>query len=559
MNENYVIGADFGSDSVRVLVVDAATGKTAGEAASAYPRWQQGLYQDAARRMFRQHPLDYIEAFETAVKAALNSAGDRVRKNVRALSIDATGSTPCPVTQDGTPLALLAEFAQDPNAMFQLWKDHTAIDEAKEIDTVFSGRGKVPGGEDYTRFQGTYCSEWFWAKILHTVRTDARIRSAAYTWSEHCDWFPAMLAGNTRPETMYRCACAAGHKALWHSAWGGLPDAERLGELDPYLVQVRRRYGTGPRPCDAKVGTLTAEWAARLGLSADVIVGGSSFDAHAGAVGAGVCRGTMVLNVGTSAVNMLVERADVLRGKDIVRACGQAENSILPGLVGVETSQASFGDVYAWLRRLLLWPLQQAKLLSGEDAAENTQLQTRAERGILPALERAAASLPLEDAVTALDWFNGRRYPDTNELVKSAVCGLGLDTTAPALYQALVLATAFGQKRIVQTLRDAGVRIDRIVAVGGIAQKSPYVMQTLCDVLGCETQVSRSAQACARGAAMYAAAAAGLYPNVEAAQQALCEGVAGVYTPIPTRTAACERLYERYCRLGAFAEELSGV
>ena len=554
MEKNYVIGADFGSDSVRALVLDAATGEKMSEGVCAYPRWSAGKYQCAEKRMFRQHPLDYIEAFTQSVRCALDEAGDAVRTCVRAVSIDATGSTPCPVDSEGMPLALHAEFAEEPDAMFQLWKDHTAIEEAKEIDRAFAAAPE----EDYTRFQGTYCSEWYWAKILHTVRTNPRIRAAAYSWTEHSDWFPAMLAGHTKPDTMYRCACAAGHKALWHSAWGGLPSAECLGGLDEALAKVRATYGSGPKGCGARVGTLTPAFAKALGLSTDVIVGGSSFDAHAGAVGAGVCPGTMVLNVGTSAVDMLVEKAEVLRGKDIVAACGQAENSILPGYVGVETSQASFGDVYAWLKRVLLWPLEAGLgAPEGETEQQRAQRVRQAEKDILPALERAAAQLPLENAVTALDWFNGRRYPSTNELAQSAFWGLGLGTTAPMLYQALVLATAFGQRRILDCLTGAGVEVKHIIAVGGIAQKSPYVMQTLCDVLRCETTVSKSVQACARGAAIYAAVSAGLYKDVEAAQQTLCEGTATRYAPRAGQQAVYDRLYARYCALGDFAEAQS--
>ena len=551
MAHRYVIGVDFGSDSVRALVLDAKTGETAGEAFRGYPRWLAGKYQDASKRLFRQHPLDYLEGFTQSVKEALAAAGAAVRADIAAIAVDTTGSTPCPVDKNGTPLALLPAFAEEPDAMFHLWKDHTAIAEAQEINRVFSGESIT----DYTRYQGAYCSEWWWAKILHTTRANPRIRAAAYAWVEHSDWLPSLLAGETRPEKTYRCACAAGHKALWHSAWNGLPDRTCLAGLDEALGRIYDTYGDGPRPAACVVGTITPQWAEQLGINADAIVAGGSFDAHAGAVGAGIRRKTMVLNIGTSAVNMLVEQPERLAGKDLTDTCGQAENSIIPGLVGIETSQASFGDVYAWFRRLLLWPLENLSFagISGETLETVRQ---QAEQQMLKELEAKASKLPLTDVAVALDWFNGRRYPNTNELVKSAISGIGLGTTAQRLYQALVLATAFGQRRIVENLTARGVEISQIIAVGGIAQKSSYAMQTLCDVIGYPTAVSKSVQACARGAAIFAAVAAGIYADVEQAQQMLCEESVREYRPDGSRKAAYDALYQKYRKLGELEEVL---
>ena len=305
----YVVGVDFGSDSVRAVIVRASDGQVAAEAAAAYPRWAQGLYCDPGIRQFHQHPQDYLEALCTCVTEACAAAGETVSSRITALSIDTTGSTPCPVNRAGTPLALLPGFEENPNAMFHLWKDHTAGTEAAEITACFSA-----GTPDYTVYQGPYSSEWYWAKILHTIRQDPAVRAVAYTWVEHCDWMANLLAGRTRPELAYRCACAAGHKAYWHSAWGGLPAKERLAQLDSYLAQVHDTFIQPPEPCTAVVGTITQEWAQRLHLPAQTLICGGSFDAHAGAVGAGVCAGTMVVNIGTSAVNMMVERADALRG-----------------------------------------------------------------------------------------------------------------------------------------------------------------------------------------------------------------------------------------------------
>lgn len=540
----YVVGVDFGSDSVRAVIVRASDGQVAAEAAAAYPRWAQGLYCDPGIRQFRQHPQDYLEALCACVTEACAAAGETVSSRIAALSIDTTGSTPCPVDRAGTPLALLPGFEENPDAMFHLWKDHTAGTETAEITACFSA-----GTPDYTVYQGPYSSEWYWAKILHTIRQDPAVRAVAYTWVEHCDWMANLLAGRTRPELAYRCACAAGHKAYWHSAWGGLPAKERLAQLDPYLAQVHDTFIQPPEPCTAVVGTITQEWAQRLHLPAQTLICGGSFDAHAGAVGAGVCAGTMVVNIGTSAVNMMVERADALRGTGFAELAGQAENSILPGYVGIETSQSAFGDTYAWLKRLLLWPLE--SLLAGSSLPQEQQnaLTQQAGQQLLPLLEQAAKALPPQPELVALDWFNGRRYPYNNDQASSAVCGLDLSVSAPALYRALVEATAYGQRRIVTGLTEHGIRIDRIVAVGGIAQKSPFVMQTLSDVLQRPITVSPVSQTCALGAAIYASVGAGLYANVEQAQAAICRPCRTIYQPDPAAAAYHAQKYQRYCEL----------
>lgn len=551
--KHHVIGVDFGSDSARALIVEASTGKEVSQAVAAYPRWSAGKYQDAGRRMFRQHPLDYLESLTDCVRAALRAAGEEVRRDIGAISIDATGSTPCPVNEDGTPLALTDEFCEEPDAMFHLWKDHTAIAEAEEITRVFRDN---PDKIDYTRHQGPYASEWFWAKILHTSRTNPRVRRAAYAWVEHSDWIPALLAGETRPERMYRCACAAGHKAYWHSDWNGLPSAACLSAIDPCLLQTRSTYGKGPLPSTHCLGRIDEKWANRLGLEADVLVGGSSFDAHAGAVGAGVNGKTMVINLGTSAVDMFAAPAAKVAGKDIGWACGAAEDSIIPGLTGIEAGQAAFGDVYAWFRRLLLWPVE-AMLESSRavvDPGQREALKRELEEQMYQQLQRRAERVDPEDAPVALDWFNGRRYPCVNEFARSALVDLNMGTDAPAIYRALVTATALGQKRILESLSGEGIEAEELVAVGGIAQKSPFLMQTLSDALGRSVHVSKTVQACARGAAIYAAVAAGLYGSVEEAQMRMCEGRLTTYTPREEMTQRYERVYRRYLRLAHFMD-----
>lgn len=552
MKDNFVIGVDFGTDSVRAIVVDSRNSELIGEDQCYYPRWIEGKYCDPENNQFRQHPLDYIEGLESCVRGAVEKAGRTARKSIKGISVDTTGSTPCPVTQEGTPLALLQEFEENPNAMFHLWKDHTAVQEAEEINHVASEWD----GEDYTRFQGKYSSEWFWAKILHTIRTDVNVKKAAWSWVEHCDWIPAVLTGNTDPLKMYRSACAAGHKALWHSEFDGLPSEKFLKQLDPYLGELREHYGGPPETADARVGMMTPEWAERLRIPAQVIVGGSSFDAHAGAVGAGIEPHVLVKVLGTSTVDMMIEKYENLKGKHLKEICGQAENSIIPGFVGIEAGQAAFGDVYAWFKDILVWPVKSI-LSSSHVLTEEQKRQVTEEISakIIPEITKQCQHMPEDETdLIALDWLNGRRYPSVNEHVKGAISGIHLGTKAPNIYKALVLATAFGSRRILESFLAEGFTIDHIIAVGGIAQKSPFVMQILTNVLNRPISISASTQACARGAAMYAAVAAGLYDTLRDAQSAMCEGFSSVYTPKEKHVEKYNALYKKYCQLGDFVE-----
>ncbi len=546
IKDNFVTGVDFGSDSARAVVVDAADGRVIGEDQCQYPRWMEGKYCDRARNRYRQHPLDYMEALEACVRGALKAAGPDVGKYIKGIAVDTTGSTPCPVNQEGIPLALLKGFEENPNAMFHLWKDHTAIEEAEEINRVFS-RWK---DQDYTKFQGIYSSEWFWAKILHTARTDPDVRREAWSWVEHCDWIPALLTGNTDPMKLYRSACAAGHKALWHSEFGGLPSVDCLNTLDPHLGEVAMRYGGPPATADIRVGTIGREWAEKLGINGSALVGGSSFDAHAGAVGAGIKPHVLVKVVGTSTVDMLIEEYGKLKGKELKEICGQAENSIVPGFTGIEAGQAAFGDVYTWFKELLLWPLRNLLPSSGViTEKQKWELAEEMSLRLIPELEKDMEFCEEDADIIALDWFNGRRYPGVNEHVKSALCGLHLGTDAPKMYKALALATVFGSRRILDGFVSAGFTIDHIITVGGIARKSPFIMQLMADILGRTIKVSGSKQACAKGAAIYAAVAAGMFATIPEAQEALCDGFMSVHEPREEMVKKYNKLYMKYLEL----------
>jgi L-ribulokinase len=540
-----VIGLDFGTDSVRTLIVDAHSGEEVASAVEPFPRWTEGRYCDPARNRFRQHPLDHLDALESAVREALSRAPPGTAERVVGITADTTGSTPGPVDRAGLPLALLPGFADDPDAMFVLWKDHTAVAEAEEINHV----ARTWGGEDVTKYVGgVYSSEWFWAKMLHILRGNPRVRDAAFSWVEHCDWITAVLTGTSDPLTMKRSRCAAGHKAMWHAAFGGLPPGEFLTRVDPLLAGLRERLYAETWTSDVAAGTLTPDWAARLGLRADVTVGVGAFDAHLGAIGGEIEPYVLCKVMGTSTCDMLVAPLDEM-GDTLVRGiCGQVDGSILPGMLGMEAGQSAFGDVYAWFRDLLAWPL----VGSGRTDLHEEAVQ-RLVDGIVPALSAAAAALEPDAAgVVALDWLNGRRTPFADQSLKGALAGLSLGSDAPRVFRALVEATAFGAKSIVDRFRIEGVPIRGVIALGGIPKKSPFVMQTVCDVFDMPIRVARAEQTCALGSAMAAATAAGVHADIPTSQRAMGRGFETEYRPDPARSAIYRDLHGRYEQLGGF-------
>lgn len=548
MRGQYVIGIDFGSDSVRAILVDAGSAQTLQTAVAEYPRWKEKKYCDEKISQYRQHPLDYLECMERILKQILKMEPDKIQ-DIVGIAVDTTGSTVCPVSENGIPLSLIPGFEENPDAMFYLWKDHTAVQEASEINKKLSS-AKV----DYTKYQGEYSAEWFWAKILHGIRKSNEIKSAAYSWVEHVDWITGVLTGDVQPEIIAHCSCAAGHKALWNSEFGGLPDKDTLESIDPYLGILHDRYLQKPCYAGEKVGLLCREWAEKLGLSGKVAVGAGSFDAHAGAVGVGIQEKTMVKVVGTSTVDMMITRRDNILGKDSKSFCGLAEDSIIPGYLGAEAGQSTFGDTYAWLKKILTWPLQKMTIPENIISQETlARLREFIGDELLQSLEMELQNME-EDHLVALDWFNGRRYPCLNEKVTSSITGLTLGTTAPELYRSLVEATVFGSRRIFDSLKNLGMEIERVVCVGGIAQKSKYIMQMMSDVLDIPIMVSKENQSCARGAAIYAAVAAGLFENIVEAQKKLCEKYEPTYYPDEKAHIKMEEKYLMYCRLAKETE-----
>ncbi|MEX2368930.1 MAG: ribulokinase, partial [Candidatus Paceibacterota bacterium] len=400
-NNSYVIGVDFGTDSVRALLLDTGGGVVA-ESVFNYPRWAEGLYCDPAQNRFRQHPLDYIEGIGQTIRELLKDLSDEQKKNIRAISVDTTGSTPVAVNDSGTPLALTEGFEENPNAMFILWKDHTAIREADEINSHSTSWR----GTDYTKYVGgIYSSEWFWAKILHTLREDKQVREAATSWAEHCDWIPFELTGGTDVQDMKRSRCAAGHKAMWHEEFEGLPSEEYLSELDPLLSGLRDRLYRHTHTSDKPAGTLSGEWANKLGLHEEVVVGVGAFDAHMGAVGGEIEPYYLSRVMGTSTCDMLVAPPEDLKGKPVKGICGQVEGSILPGMTGLEAGQSAFGDVYAWFQELLYWPLE--RIIGNSDRIDEDVKEVVMEEvreNLLQELSDAAQHVePQESGIVALD------------------------------------------------------------------------------------------------------------------------------------------------------------
>ena len=553
--QDYVLGIDFGTDSVRALVVDASDGSSAGTAVSAYKRWAKAEFCDPRSNRFRQHPLDYVEGIEDATKRALAEAGARVAAKIRGITMDTTGSTPCLADETGKPLALKPEFASEPDAMFVLWKDHTAVAQAERINALARGWG----GEDFTKYEGgIYSSEWFWAKVLKLVENETKAADAARTIVEHCDWMPALLTGANDLGSYKRSRCAAGHKAMWHASWGGYPPAAFLDKLSPRLSALAASLGTETYTAETVFGKLCPEWSKRLGLSADVVVSVGAFDAHIGAVGGDVAPGTLLKIMGTSTCDIMIAPKSNGPQKLVRGICGQVDGSVVKDMIGYEAGQSACGDVFDWFRKLLAWPLRAIPSIvpTGNARGMADIARRNHEEIILPALEAEAAKIdPAESGLVALDWLNGRRSPDADQALTGAIAGISLGTDAPAVYRALVESAAFGSRAIVERLRAEGVKVERVAAIGGVARKSPLVMQICSDVLGMEISVSANDQSVALGGAMFAATAAGLYPDVLAAQAAMRAPVERVYKPDQPRRAVYDKIYKKYQALGAFAEK----
>ena len=549
----YVFGVDFGTDSVRSLLVNALNGEEIATSVFYYPRWKNQLFCHPGLNQFRQHPLDYLEGLTYTIKACLQGLSEEIIQNIKGISIDTTGSTPVAVDESGTPLSLLPEFADNPNAMFILWKDHTSIEEAEAINNY-----NQQSNTDYLQYVGgIYSSEWFWAKLFHILKTDEKIRSNIASFVEHCDWIPFVLTGGKSLKDLKRGICAAGHKALWSESFDGYPPNDYFAAIDPLLDGFTEKLHQNIYSTDSVAGKISPEWSEKLGLPLDVTIGIGAFDAHVGAVGGQIEPFYLSKVMGTSTCDMMVVSAKDLNNKCVKGICGQVKGSILPGLYGLEAGQSAFGDVYAWFKNLLLKPtiqiIEESAMLSEDQKKE---LKQSLDSNLLDILSQQADELPLEIKSTlAVDWLNGRRTPDAEQRLEGVISNLNLGTEAPQVFRALVEATCFGSKAIVERFIQEGIPIKGIIGLGGVAKKSPFIMQMLADILNMPVKVHKSEQTCALGAAMFAATAAGIYSQVDQAMQAMGAGFEKIYYPNQEKVDLYQRRYQKYQSLGNYLEK----
>ena len=529
----YAIGLDYGTNSCRSLIVNVETGAEVASHVYNYPSGQMGVLVDPRDpNVARQSPADYRAGLvETVVQGLAKAAAADPAfspEQVVGLGVDTTGSTPMPVDRAGVPLALLPEFKDNLNAQAWLWKDHTSHAEAAEITALASKMRP----QYLAKCGGTYSSEWFWAKVLRCKRADPRVFEAAFSFVELCDWIPALLTGIEDPLTLKRGVCAAGHKAMYAQAWGGLPDKAFLGALDPALASLRDRLYETAYTADVPAGKLCAPWAQTLGLPAGIAVAVGAFDAHMGAVGAGCSTGKLAKILGTSTCDLMVAKNDQPL-KDIPGVCGIVDGSVIAGYFGIEAGQSAVGDIFLWFVNNLV-PESFGKTVNEQ----------------FPALDAAAAKLkPGESGLLALDWNNGNRCVLTDVRLSGLVLGQTLHTSAPELYRALVEATAFGAKVIIDRVREYGVPVEQVITCGGLAVKSPFLMQVYADILGKPMAVAASDQTCALGAALFGAVAAGAFKNVEEAQAKVCRIRERIYRPIPENVAVYAELFKLYRQL----------
>jgi L-ribulokinase len=522
----YTIGLDYGTNSVRALIVDTADGREVATSVWNYEHGEAGVILSRDPHLARQHPADYIKGAEISVRRALAEAKKKVRgfqpEQVAGIGVDTTGSTPLPVDERGEPLAFARRFAKNPAAMAWLWKDHTGVAEAAEITEL----AKKIRPQYLAKCGGTYSSEWFFSKILHCLRTAPEVFDAAASWMELADYIPAALTGTQAREKFTAGICAAGHKAMYSESWGGYPDREFLSQLSPKLGALRARLCAKARDISAIAGGLTGDWAARTGLREGIPVAVGAFDAHLGAIGAGIAPGTLVKIIGTStcdiAVWPLTEKL-----ADIPGLCGIVRGSVLPDCYGLEAGQSAVGDIFNWF--------------------VNYIQPGGARAGSHEALTRAAGRLRAgESGLLALDWNNGNRTVLVDQRLTGLLLGQTLYTTPPEIYRALIEATAFGALTIINRFEEYGVRIAQVVNCGGIAEKNPLVMQIYADVTGRPMKVSRSAQTCALGAAVSAAVVAGAHRDFASAIGAMTGLKARVFKPNAAAHAVYRDLYALY-------------
>jgi L-ribulokinase len=529
MNSQYAIGLDFGTNSVRALVVDTADGREVATAVWNYEHGDSGVILSRDPHLARQHPADYLKGAEITLRKAVALAAKNVKRfkveQIVGIGVDTTGSTPLPLDPQGQPLAFDRRFETNSSAMAWLWKDHTGTAEAAEI----TGLARKIRPQYLAKCGGTYSSEWFFSKILHCLRVSPDVFKAAHSWTELADFIPAALTGAQLPAQRIAGICAAGHKAMFNKSWGGYPDAEFLDKLDPRLAALRSRLCHNVRSIDDAAGRLTAAWSRKTGLPAGTPVAVGAFDAHLGAVGCGIAPGTLVKIIGTSTCDIAIAPNNE-KLADIPGLCGIVNGSVLPGYYGLEAGQSAVGDIFNWFVNYIK--------PGGAKAGSHEQLT-----------ESAARLKPGESGLLALDWNNGNRTVLVDQRLTGLLVGHSLYTTPAEIYRALVEATAFGALTIINRFEEYGVKIGQIVNCGGIAEKNPFVMQIYADVTGRPMKISRSAQTCALGAAMAGAVAGRAHPNYAAARKAMTAIKPRVFQPNPGAHKIYGRLFGLYGKL----------
>jgi L-ribulokinase len=523
----FTLGIDFGTNSVRALVVRCSDGAELGSCVVDYPSGRQGILLDPSdHTLARQYPGDHLFGLERSVKGALAAAaGARgfAPGKVVGIGVDTTGSSPIPVDRRNRPLALDPKWRGNLAAQCWLWKDHTSWREAARI-TELAARIRP---RYIAKCGNTYSSEWFWSKIWHCLRTAPEVFAAAHSWVEFADWIPSVLAGVEDPAGVVRGICAAGHKALYSDEWGGLPDRRFLAALDRRLAALRDRLYDRAHDATVPAGSLCPAWARRLGLPVGIPIAIGEFDVHYGAIGSGVTEGTLVKVIGTSTCDCAVVSARK-RVPDIPGICGIVPGAILPGYYGIEAGQSAVGDIFKW------W----VEGVCTGDAGLHRRLT-----------EEALRQKPGASGLLALDWHNGNRTILVDPLLSGLLVGCTLHTTRAEIYRALIEATAFGARTIIERIRENGVPIRRVVCAGGIAEKNPLLMQIYADVIGCTMHVAGSSQACALGAAVAAAVLAGAHPDFPSAQKAMTRLKRKSYKPDPASRRTYNRLYAQYLLL----------
>jgi L-ribulokinase len=523
----FTLGIDYGTNSVRALVVRCRDGKEFGSCIVYYPSGKEGILLDAHdHHLARQHPGDYLFGLEKSVKGALAAARKQRGFDVAqviGIGVDTTGSSPIPVDAQNVPLALSKKWAKNLNAQCWLWKDHTGWREAAQI-TALAAQHRP---QYIAKCGNTYSSEWFWSKIWHCLNTDPKVFAATHAWVELADWVPSVLAGVSDPRQVKAGICAAGHKALYCDEWGGLPDKEFLTLLDPQLAALRDRLYPQAYDATEPAGALCAEWAAKLCLRAGLPIAIGEFDVHYGAIGCGVKEGTLVKVIGTSTCDCGVVSADKTV-PDIPGICGIVKGAILPGFYGLEAGQSAVGDIFKW------W----VEVVCAGNAATHARFT-----------KEAAQLKPGQSGLLALDWNNGNRTILVDPMLSGLLLGQTLHTTPAEIYRALIEATAFGARAIIERFKEYGVPIDRVVCAGGIAEKNPLLMQIYADVTGCTMLVAGSSQACALGSAVSAAVLAGAHPDFPTAQTMMTSLKKVAYKPKPAHQQKYEKLYQLYRQL----------